>query len=125
LRRRKRIEFTGVRYRLLRRVNHDGRRLSHPATIGSRVLPAKLTLAWAKRMASIALNSTGAMAATAPNDPNPRVRSCGIGAMRSMSSTGIMPSTELVPSTNIRTMRGAATIVARVMLRTGLRHSPA
>ncbi len=121
----KRIEFTGVLYLSFSRVNQAGSRLSQPATIGSRVLPAKLTLACANRIAIMPLSVIGTIAATPPSGPNPTLSSCGIGAMRSISSMGIMPSTELVPRMNITTMIGAAITVALVMLLTGSRHSPA
>ncbi len=119
------IEFTGVLYFSLKRVNQAGRRLSHPATIGSRVLPAKFTLACAKRIAIMLASVRGTTANAAPRGPNPTLNSCGIGAMRSIWSPGIMARTELVPRMNISTIAVAATIVARVMLLTGSRDSPA
>ena len=45
----KTIELTGVRRRGSMRVNHAGRKPSHPATIGMRVLPVNMTLACATR----------------------------------------------------------------------------
>ena len=70
----------------LSRVNQAGRRSSHPATIGRRVLPAKLTLACANRIAIIALSVSGTIAAAS--------RSGGIGrsSRRGGSPTSSTPT---------------------------------
>ncbi len=120
-----RIEFTGVRYFAWKRVNQGGSSPSHPATIGSRVLPANITLDCATRMMSSARMVMGAMIAAAPSGWKPRLNTCGIGAMRSIWSNGTSASTELVPRMNITTMIGAAIATDRPIARTGLRHSPA
>ena len=50
---------------------------------------------------------------------------CGIGAMRSTCAGVLNASTALVPRMNITAMIGAAMSVARPIVRSGLRHSPA
>src|SRR5438552_11944355 len=62
---------------------------------------------------------------TQPKEPNPRLRTCGIGAMRSTLFGDTNASTEAVPRININAMSGAEITTDRVMLRAGARHSPA
>ena len=78
------MEFTGVRYLGSSRVNHGGNSPSHPATIGSRVLPANITLDCARRTHASTTIVAGARTATAPKGRKPVVSTCGIGAMRSI-----------------------------------------
>ena len=106
-------------------MNHAGSRPSQPATIGSRVLPANITLACATRMHSSTRIVTGATAVADPSAPKPTLSTCGIGAIRSIDSIGTSASTELVPRMNITAMIGAASATDRAIVRAGFRHSPA
>src|SRR2546421_12560612 len=62
---------------------------------------------------------------TQPNDPNPRPRTWGIGAIKSTLSGVTKASTEAVPRMNMSAMIGAEIQTERLMLREGARHSPA
>src|SRR2546430_3776615 len=62
---------------------------------------------------------------TQPNELNTRLRTCGIGPIRSTVSGVTNASTEPVPKINISAMIGAEMITERLMLRAGARHSPA
>src|ERR1043166_120024 len=62
---------------------------------------------------------------TQPNDPKPRLSTCGIGAMRSTLSGATKASTDAVPIVNITAMIGAEIQTDRLMFFAGARHSPA
>src|ERR1051326_5819547 len=62
---------------------------------------------------------------TQPNDPKPRLSTCGIGAMRSTLSGVTKASTDAVPIMNITAMIGAEIKTERLIFRAGARHSPA
>src|ERR1051326_47719 len=62
---------------------------------------------------------------TQPKEPNPRLRTCGIGAIKSTLLGDTKASTEPVPRININAISGAEIRTDRVMLRAGARHSPA
>src|SRR6266478_6756559 len=62
---------------------------------------------------------------TQPKELNPRLRTCGIGPIRSTVSGVTNASTEPVPKINISAMMGAEMITERLILRAGARHSPA
>ena len=106
-------------------MNQAGRMPSHPATIGSRVLPVNITLACATRTAASTTIVMAAIGIVNPSAPKPMLSTCGIGAMRSMRSSGTSASTELVPKMNMIAMIGVAITTDRAIVRTGLRHSPA
>ena len=89
------------------------------------MFPANITLACATRMQSRTAIVTGATAAAGPSAPKPSLRTCGIGAIRSIRSIGTSASTELVPKMNMTAMIGAAIATDPAMVRAGLRHSPA
>ena len=116
--------FGRCRERVVRRASHHlGERLvDEPG--GENDCTAKWTSEHAKGEFSVSVFPTNGYVLD-PSGPKPRVNTCGIGAMRSISSIGISPRSELVPMMNIKTTMGAATSVARVMLFTGSRVSPA
>src|SRR5262249_211436 len=62
---------------------------------------------------------------TQPNELKPRLRTCGIGPMRSTLSGVIKVRTDPVPRMNISAISGAEITTERLMLRAGARHSPA
>src|SRR5215831_151474 len=62
---------------------------------------------------------------TQPNDPKPRLSTCGIGAIRSTFAGETKASTDPVPRINISAMIGAEIQTDRLILRAGARHSPA
>ncbi len=62
---------------------------------------------------------------TQPNELNPRLRTCGMGPIRSTVSGVTNASTEPVPRINISAIIGAEMITERLMFRAGARHSPA
>src|ERR1051325_9680219 len=62
---------------------------------------------------------------TQPNEPKPRLSTCGIGAIRSTLSGETNASTDAVPRINISAIRGAEIQTDRLMFRAGARHSPA
>ena len=62
---------------------------------------------------------------TQPKELNPRLRTCGIGPIRSTVSGVTNASTEPVPKINISAMMGAEIITDCPMVRPALRDSPA
>src|SRR5262245_27646057 len=62
---------------------------------------------------------------TQPADLKPRLKTCGIGAMRSTLSGVTKANTDAVPRMNINAMIGAEIQTDRLMVRAGARHSPA
>src|ERR1043166_600345 len=62
---------------------------------------------------------------TQPYDPNPRLSTWGIGAIRSTLSGETYASTDPVPRMNIKAIRGAEIQTERLMFFAGARHSPA
>src|SRR5437762_5571707 len=62
---------------------------------------------------------------TQPYDPKPRLRTWGIGAMRSTLSGETNASTDAVPRMNINAMIGAEIQTDRANVRAGARVSPA
>ena len=76
----KKIEFTGVRRRGCRRVNHFGARLSQPAVIGRRESPVKIRLELATaRAINSAIPNCAASPPIPPPSPNAARNVCGIG----------------------------------------------
>src|SRR5438874_12512114 len=63
--------------------------------------------------------------ASQPNELKARLNTCGIGAMRSTLSGDTNAKTDPVPRLNISAMIGAEIKTERLMLRGGVRHSPA
>src|ERR1051325_6266503 len=62
---------------------------------------------------------------TQPDDPKPRLSTCGIGAIKSTLSGVTKASTEAVPRMNMSAMIGAEIQTERLMFLAGARHSPA
>src|SRR6185436_7600251 len=62
---------------------------------------------------------------TQPNEPNPRLSTCGIGAIKSTLSGVTNASTDAVPRMNINAIIGAEIQTERLMFLAGERHSPA
>ena len=105
----KRIELTGVWYCALSRVNHAGSRSSQP---GDHRQPRAAGEVHARLREPDHDHGAERQRRRSPRrrraGRSRSLSSCGIGAMRSISSIGIMASTELVPRMNITTMIGAA-----------------
>src|SRR5580704_7959326 len=120
-----RIEFTGVRYLGCSFVNQVGMSRSHPATIGMRVVAVKITLEFATVREVAAKTANGTKMATAPAEPRPKRKACGIGPTRSSRSRGTNAWTADVPRMNIRAMTGAAIMTDRAIVRRASRASPA
>ena len=106
-------------------MNHFGRRPSHPATIGSRVFPAKIMFSAPSWRSSSRTISTGAMNDATPRPCTPAVSVCGIGLTRSIWSLGTNASTVAVPRMNISAMSGVAMTTDCGMVRSGRFVSPA
>jgi len=83
-----------------------GSKLSHPATIGSRVYPQNKYSS--RRSAGGDSEDVSEISSeTQPNEPKPRLSTCGSLAMRSTLSGVTNASTDAVPRMNMSAMIGA------------------
>ena len=89
-------------------MNQAGTSRSQPATIGRRVLPAKISVTLPICRASSMMISAGTMNRATPSPSNPICSVCGIGLTRSIWFCGTSASTLLVPKMNMIAITGAA-----------------